>query len=235
MPRSGRRVRLPIGGVVAEKESDLSVILQAVKDGDRDAQDRLFRVVYDELHRMAHGQMIREKPGQTLQTTALVNEVYLRLADNRPVEWENRRHFFFTAARAMRQILVERHRARSAIKRGGEEEPVTLEDELVPAPERNLDLLALDQALDRLAEQLPQHAEVVSYRYFLGLTVDETAKLLGVSSRTVVSKWQLAKSWLRREIESRPKDETASSDDRVEATKQSSAAGENGKDGDHER
>ena len=177
---------------------DLSSIFEAIRGGDRNAEERLFNLVYDELRRMAHRQMRKEEPGHTLQTTALVHEAYLRLCKDHRAQWENRRHFFGAAARAMRQILVDKARERVAQKREGRRRKVTL-DQNMAAEETPVDLIALDEALDRLAERHPRPAETVKYRYFLGLTVKETAQLLDVAPRTVDSDWRLAKAWLRRE------------------------------------
>jgi RNA polymerase sigma factor (TIGR02999 family) len=183
--------------------TDFTRILDAVGRGDEEALQRLFSVVYDELRRMAHGKMIRESADQTLQTTALVNEAYLRLCGGKKVSWENRRHFFGAAANAMRQILVDQARKRAAGIRGGGAIRVTLADD--PShPEPSLDILALEEALNRMARERPRHAEVVLHRYFLGLTVKETAEVLGVSPRTVNTDWNFAKSWLKREMTAEP-------------------------------
>lgn len=178
---------------------ELTALFKEISNGSRGATERLFEVVYGELRRMAHGRMVRERPGQTLQTTALVNEAYLKLCGNERARFENRRHFFGAAARAMRQILVDKAKEKQAQKREGSRKRVTLEHD-VAAAEAPLDLIALDEALDRLARENERAAEVVKHRYFLGLTVNETAEVLTVSPRTVDSDWQLAKAWLRREI-----------------------------------
>lgn len=174
-------------------------ILDSIRKGEKDAQERLFRIVYEELRRMAHHHMSKEAHHVTLQTTALVNEAYLRLFKDEKVEYENRRHFFGAAAQAMRRILIDRARERLSIKRNWGNKRITL-DENVPDAERPVDVLALDEALKRLTQESPRQAEVVEYRYFLGLTVQETAELLAIAPRTVNSDWQLAKAWLRREI-----------------------------------
>jgi RNA polymerase sigma factor (TIGR02999 family) len=179
------------------------MICHAIQRGEKDAEKRLFEIVYHELRRMAHGHLRKELPGQTLQTTALVHEAYLKLFQGEDATWENRRHFFGAAAQAMRRILVDRARKRRADKRGGGAVRVPLEDD-VPTPERSADLLALDEALERMSKVLPRHTRVVSYRYFLGLTVKETAQLLDVSPRTVDSDWEMAKSWLKREMAGMP-------------------------------
>jgi RNA polymerase sigma factor (TIGR02999 family) len=185
--------------------ADLTRIFAAIQGGDENAESRLFAVVYEELRRMAHGKMIRESPDHTLQTTALVHEAYLKLCGDGNVAWDNRRHFFGAAANAMRQILVDRARRRDAEIHGGRMKRVPLADDL-PSSEKSLDILALDEALTGLAAERPRHADVVLHRFFLGLTVKETADLLGVASRTVDTDWQFAKSWLRREMTRRPDD-----------------------------
>jgi RNA polymerase sigma factor (TIGR02999 family) len=178
---------------------DVTAICHAVQEGQPGAEQKLFDLVYSELRRMAHYRLLREGHSGTLQTTALVHEAYLRLFQGSEVNWENRRHFFGAAANAMRRILIDRARRRKAEKRGGDQVTITLGDN-VPDAEPSLDLIALDEALNRLSRELPRHAEVVCYRFFLGLTVKETAELLDVSPRTVNSHWELARSWLRREI-----------------------------------
>jgi RNA polymerase sigma factor (TIGR02999 family) len=183
----------------SDPQAAVSVILDEVKQRREGAEERLFEVVYDELRRMAHGQMSREEARGTLQTTALVHEAYMRLVKDDQAEWENRRHFFGAAARAMRQILVDRARKRRALRHGGDKKHVPLESDVADA-ERSVDLIALDEALDRLAAERPRHAQVVLYRYFLGLTVKETADLLDVAPRTVDTDWAVAKAWLKREI-----------------------------------
>jgi RNA polymerase sigma factor (TIGR02999 family) len=181
------------------RTDDLSTVLEAVRSGQDGAEDRLFDLVYHELRRMAHARMARERPGQTLQTTALVHEAFLKLQRGGDPGWENRRHFFGAAARAMRQILIDRALKKRAARHGGDVERVPLDDN-IPDAERPEDLLALDEALDRLAADRPKHAEVVLYRYFLGLTIKDTAELLEVATGTVDNRWAFAKAWLRREV-----------------------------------
>lgn len=168
--------------------------------GDRAALDRLMPLVYDELRRLAHHYMSRERPGHTLQTTALVNEVYLRLVDQKSVSWQNRAHFFGIAARLMRQILVDHARKNGYAKRGGGARKVTLEESAVLSPEQAADLVALDEALESLAATDPRKCQVVELRYFGGLKVDEIAEVLKVSPVTVMRDWSMAKAWLLREI-----------------------------------
>jgi RNA polymerase sigma factor (TIGR02999 family) len=180
-------------------QKTLSAILDALNNGEAGAEEQLFTVVYNELRRMAHGKMIRQAPGNTLQTTALVHEAYLRLMGNDQAHWHNRRYFFGAAANSMRRILVDRARRRAADKRGAGAKKVPFEDDIAH-DEPTIDFIALDEALNALSAVMPRRADVVRYRYFLGMTVDETAELLQVSARTVNSDWELAKSWLRREM-----------------------------------
>ncbi|MDX1500843.1 MAG: ECF-type sigma factor [Thermoanaerobaculia bacterium] len=179
---------------------DITRILEAVTAGQKRATDELLPLVYAELRRMAQARLRREGPGQTLQPTALVHEVYLRFFRGANPRWENRRHFFSAAAEAMRRILIERARKRARLKRGGELRRVELDSSTgatEPAPE---ELLALDQALGRLESLDARMAEVVKLRYFGGLTVKETARALDVAPRTVNQDWTGARAWLRREM-----------------------------------
>ena len=168
--------------------------------GSQAAYDELFPLVYAELRRIAAREMRHEKPGRTLQTTALVHEAYLRLLKDASLSFENRSHFLGIAARAMREILIERARARSARKRGGEAVRLTLDDALVLTPAPSIDVLALDEALQRLARLDERHARVVELRYFGGLSVEETAAALNLSPATVKRAWTLARAWLYREL-----------------------------------
>jgi RNA polymerase sigma factor (TIGR02999 family) len=174
-------------------------ILESIKAGDLGAEERLFELVYQQLRRLAHGRMIRESVDNTLQTTALVHEAYLRLFRNHKVDWDSRRHFFGAAARAMRQILIDRARRRRAEVHGGGMQRITLAEDQ-SAVETSIDILDMDSALDRLAGQRPQHADIVKLRYFLGFTVEETAQALGISQKTVNNRWAFARAWLRREL-----------------------------------
>ncbi len=162
--------------------------------------DELFPLVYAELRRIAAREMRREKPGRTLQTTALVHEAYLRLLKDASLSFENRAHFLGVAARAMREILIEHARARSARKRGGGAVRLTLDDLVAPVPSPSIDVLALDEALQRLARLDERHARVVELRYFGGLSVEETAAALELSPATVKRDWTLARAWLFREL-----------------------------------
>jgi RNA polymerase sigma factor (TIGR02999 family) len=180
-------------------EGDVTRLLGAAGGGDRDALQRLYVQVYEELRRLAESRLRREGAGHTLQATALVNEAYLRL-DPTAASWENRRHFFGAAAQAMRRILVDHARQKLADKRMAPGGRVTLADLDVSAPEEDLDLLAVNEALDELAVQDPRLAEVVSLRFFAGMSVDETAQALDVSTMTVKRDWAYARAWLCERI-----------------------------------
>jgi RNA polymerase sigma factor (TIGR02999 family) len=179
---------------------NITHLLKEWSDGDRRALDRLTPLVYEELHHQAARYLRRERPGHTLQTTALINEAYLRLIDAKDVHWRSRAHFLAIAANLMRRVLVDHARRRDAEKRGGSHIRLTLDEALAIATETDVDLLAIDEALDRLAAIDPQQARVVELRFFSGLTVEETAAALGVSPKTVKRDWSVARAWLRREI-----------------------------------
>jgi RNA polymerase sigma factor (TIGR02999 family) len=157
-------------------------------------------LVYDELRRLAARYVSRERPGQTLQATALVNEAFVRIAAERSREFQNRTHFLAIAALSMRQILVQRARARAAVKRGGAPHRVTLGDAHLGSTQPDIDVLALDEALQRLAALDPEQARIVELRYFGGLTVEETAEVVGVSPATVKRQWAMARAWLKRAL-----------------------------------
>ncbi|MCA1816766.1 MAG: sigma-70 family RNA polymerase sigma factor [Acidobacteria bacterium] len=178
---------------------EVTALLAAWSDGDESAYDRLVPLVYEELHRLAHRYMRRERDDHTLQTTALVGEAYLRLVGQR-VEWQSREHFFATSARLMRRILVDHARARGYRKRGGGARRVPLEDVLEMSDERAAELVALDEALDALARMDERKARVVELRFFGGLEVEETARLLGVSPNTVKRDWRAARAWLYKAV-----------------------------------
>ena len=181
-------------------DPQVTQLLLAWGQGERAALDELLPLVYEELRRLAHRYMAGERPDHTLQTTALVNEAYLRLIDVRQVRWENRAHFFALSAQLMRRILVEFARARGSGKRGGGIRKVSLDEALIGPEEPGQDLVALDDALTAMAAVDPRQSKVVELRFFGGLTVEETAEALDVSSQTVLRDWRLAKAWLRREI-----------------------------------
>ena len=177
-------------------------LLRAWADGDKAALEELLPLVYNELHRLARQHMKHERPGNTLQTSALVNEAYLRLVDQRDVHWQNRAHFFSIAAQLMRRILVDHARRRSYQKRGGDVRRVTLDEALIVSDERAAEVVALDDALNGLAALDQRKSQIVELRFFAGLSIEETAEVLAVSPGTVMRDWTLAKAWLRRAIES---------------------------------
>jgi RNA polymerase sigma-70 factor (ECF subfamily) len=178
----------------------VTVLLERARAGDRDALAALLPLVYDELRRIARMQMRRERPGQTIDATGLVHEAWLRLSGSSHLSPHNRAHFLGIAANAMRQILVERARARHAAKRGGHRERVTLGEAAAPAPPPSVDVLALDVALDKLAALDPEQSRLVELRYFGGLTVEETAEALNISPATVKRRWASARAFLAAEL-----------------------------------
>jgi RNA polymerase sigma factor (TIGR02999 family) len=179
----------------------ITQLLIAWSDGEREALEQLVPLVYDDLRRLAAGYMGRETPGHSLQPTALVHEAYVRLIDQRRVQWRNRAHFFGVAASMMRRILVDDARKRRAEKRGGAAQRVTLTGEDIAAAEHDaIDVLALHESLERLAAFDPQQERIVELRYFGGLTIDEAAEVVGISPATVVREWTIAKAWLRADM-----------------------------------
>ena len=182
------------------QHADITIQLRAWSDGDPTARESLFPLVYDELRRIAHRQLQRERPGHTLDTTALVHEAYLRLASPASQDWQDRSHFFATAATAMRRVLVDYARRYRTEKRGAAPRRVTLSDTMLVAEERADTLLAVDEALVELARIDPRLSRVVECRFFAGLTEEETAEVLGVTSRTVRRDWTKAKGWLHRTL-----------------------------------
>jgi RNA polymerase sigma factor (TIGR02999 family) len=168
--------------------------------GDQGALEKLFPLVQPELHRLAHHYMSRERAGHTLQTTAILNEAYLRLVENTQPPWQNRTHFVAAAAQLMRRIMVDHARERHSLKRGGGALRVTLDEAAWVAETRSEELLALDEALEQLAAQDPRKSQIVELRYFGGLTVEETAEFLKLSPRTVEREWTMAKAWLYRAL-----------------------------------
>lgn len=182
--------------------SDVTQILIAVEQGDPHAADQLLPLVYDELRRLAAQKMAHELPGQTLEATALVHEAYLRLVDvNDPQTWNSRGHFFAAAAEAMRRILVERARHKRTLRAGGDHHRVELDDITVPSSGPDLDLIALSDALDKLATLDPRTAELVKLRFFAGMTIENAADVLGISTSTADNDWAYARSWLRVEMD----------------------------------
>ncbi len=180
--------------------SEVTRLLRAWSAGDESALDSLIPLVYDDLHRAAHAYMAREAPDNTLQTTALVNEVYLRLAGTRDVDWQNRAHFLAVCATVMRRILIDVARSRRSLKRGGTAEHLPLDEAILVSNTPRVDLLELDEALRSLAAVDQRQARVVELRFFGGLSVQETAEALKVSPETVHRDWRLAKDWLLHEL-----------------------------------
>jgi RNA polymerase sigma factor (TIGR02999 family) len=189
--------------------SQLSItqLLLAWGEGDRGALDRLIPVVEKELRRLANHYMRRQRPGHTLQTSALVNEAYLRLIDYKNMNWQNRAHFFAMAAQAMRRVLVDHARSRNSAKRGGDVQRVQLDDANLTARGKARDLIALDDALMDFEKIDPRKSRIVEMRYFGGMSVEETAGVLGVSAITVIREWNAAKRWLLHELSNKGSDD----------------------------
>jgi RNA polymerase sigma factor (TIGR02999 family) len=179
---------------------EVTQLLDAWGHGDQVARDQLMSLVYEELHRLAHRYMKRESPGHTLQTSALVNEAFVRLVDQKNVRWQNRAHFFGIAAQMMRRILVDYARSRNYAKRGGGAARISFDEALIVSDERSAEVVNVHEALERLAEFDPRKSQLVELRFFGGLSIEETAEVLRVSPGTVMRDWTLAKAWLRREI-----------------------------------
>jgi RNA polymerase sigma factor (TIGR02999 family) len=192
--------------MAASTSQEVTRLLIAWSDGDQAALDELLPLVYQELHRLAHRHLRRERGGHTLQTTALVHEAYLRLIDQKEVQWRNRAHFFALSAQMMRRILVDSARARKRRKRGGGALQITFDEGLEVSDERAAEVVALDEALQSLAEFDQRKSRMVELRFFAGLSIEETAEVLGVSPGTVMRDWTLAKTWLQREIKKRGQD-----------------------------
>jgi RNA polymerase sigma-70 factor (ECF subfamily) len=193
MSRGRTGGRLPSSG-------EITGLLTKLKAGDRQAESELVPLIYGELRRLARGYMRRERPDHTLQATALVHEVYLRLMEEHPVDWQSRAHFFAVAAQLMRRILVDHARAHKAAKRGGDAPKVFLEENLILSEAKSGDMLSLDEALARLAKLDPRQGRIVELRFFGGLSVEETAEVLGISARTVKREWSVARAWLYQEV-----------------------------------
>lgn len=186
--------------MAGQSPQEVTQLLQAWCRGEQAALDKLMPLVYDELRQLAHRYMVRERGGHVLQTTALVNEAYVQLIDAKKVKWQDRTHFFAISANLMRQILVHMARSRNAQKRGGQFRQVSLDDASIIAPRPDADLIELDDALTVLAEVDPRKAKVVELKFFGGLNLEEIADVLKVSADTVWHDWDLAKSWLYREM-----------------------------------
>jgi len=181
-------------------QKNVTQLLLELSEGNQATVNDLLPLVYDELKRMAASYLRKERPDHTLQPTALVNEAYLRLVDQTRVNWQNRAHFFGIAAQMMRRILVDHARTKKRVKRGGSDVKVSLADATVAVRGQDLDVVALDEALTRLAEIDEQQSRVVELRFFSGLTVEETAEVMGISAATVKRDWSMAKAWLHREL-----------------------------------
>ena len=182
-------------------DHDVTILLRKLTDGDKAAPEELMPLVYDELRRLARGYMKNERTGHTLQATALVHEAYIRLVDWENVTWQNRAHFFAVAAQMMRKVLVDHARSRDAQKRGGGAQKLALDEAVsFPTAKREVDLIALDEALQSLAELDPIQAQVVELRFFGGLTIEEAAHALDTTPAIIRREWTVAKAWLNREI-----------------------------------
>ena len=185
---------------VAREMGDVTGLLVEWRNGNEQALNRLMPLVYDELHALAARQLRRERPTHTLQSTALVHEAYLRLIDQRRVQWNDREHFFAVASQMIRRILVGHARSRNAVKRGGVHTTLVLDESIATPRQREIDLEALDDALETLARLNPQQARIVELRFFGGLSIESTASFLRISPATVKRHWNVAKAWLFREI-----------------------------------
>lgn len=186
--------------LMTSPEKSVTQLLIEWRDGDETALDRLIPIVYDEMRRLARYYMRRERREHTLQTTALINEAYIRLVDHKGMRWQNRAHFYAVAAQAMRRVLVDHARSRQYIKRGRGASTVELDQAAVVAQEQAAEIVALDEALTGLAAIDPRQSKIVELRYFGGMSVDETAEVLGISGVTVMRDWRAAKAWLLRAI-----------------------------------
>lgn len=195
------------GSMTQPSPLQITKLLLAWSEGDQAALDKLAPLVYEELHRLASHYMSSERPGHTLQTTALVNEAYLRLIDWKNVRWQNRAHFFGVAAQVMRRVLVDFARARQSAKRGGDMRRISLAEEVVISQDREIDFIALDRALTELAVIDARKSQIVELRFFGGLSVKETAEVLKISPRSVMRDWSLAQAWLHRELAGRNDDD----------------------------
>ena len=185
---------------MAQNSHEVTQLLIQWSNGDKAALDKLMPLIYEELRQLARHYMNRERAGHTLQTTALVNEAYLRLINRKQVHWQNRAHFFAIAAHLMRSILVDHARSHAYAKRGGGARKIALDEALAVSQQRAADVVALDDALKRLAEIDPQQSRIVEMKFFGGLTIEETAEVLGLSPATIKREWSTAKAWLYHEL-----------------------------------
>jgi RNA polymerase sigma factor (TIGR02999 family) len=186
--------------MTAPSREEVTRLLIEWNSGNKEALDKLMPVVYEELRRLAHHYMRHERPGQTLQTTALVNEAYIRLADYKKMGWQGRAHFFAVAAQVMRRILVERARKHHSAKRGGDPQQVSLDEAATVSRQRLEEVMAVENALTGLEALDPRRGRIVELRFYGGLSVEETAEVLGISAPTVKREWRAAKAWLRRAV-----------------------------------
>ncbi len=186
---------------MSDGDRDVTTILQDFSTAPERAADELMPLVYAELRALAQSQLARERPDHTLQATAVVHEAYLKLVDQQSAQWQNRAHFFAVAAQAIRRILVDHARTHSRVKRGGRSERVALDSDIAWTDAENLDLLSLDECLEKLTALNERHAKVVTMRFFGGLGLKEVAEVLGVSLRTVEGDWSMARAWLKRELD----------------------------------
>jgi RNA polymerase sigma factor (TIGR02999 family) len=182
------------------RQHEITELLAEWRDGNQSALDELYPLVYNELHRLARRYMSRERKGHTLQTTALINEAYVRLVDQKNVQWANRSHFFAISAQIMRRILIDHARRHAYAKRGGGARQVSLEEAATVTPDQSLELIRLDEALKSLAERDPRRGQVVELRYFGGLSNEEIADVLKVSENTVTRDWNMARAWLYQQL-----------------------------------
>ena len=182
------------------RQHEITELLAEWRDGNQSALDELYPLVYNELHRLARRYMSRERKGHTLQTTALINEAYVRLVDQKNVQWANRSHFFAISAQIMRRILIDHARRHAYAKRGGGAQQVSLEEAATVAPDLGLELIRLDEALKTLAEMDPRRSQVVEMRYFGGLNNEEIAGVLHISGNTVTRDWNMARAWLYQQL-----------------------------------
>lgn len=185
---------------MASEPDNVTRLLLEWSEGNRQALEEILPLIYDELRRLAHSFLYRERPGHTLQTTALVHEAYLKLIDQRDPRWQNRAHFFAIAAQAMRRILIDSARKHVAEKRGGRGEKLSLDEVAAISLEPNTNLIALDLALTRLAKIDPQQSRIIELRYFGGLTIEETAEVMRLSPATIKREWTMARAWLHQSL-----------------------------------
>lgn len=189
---------------MSSSPGEVTRLLHELKHGQKDAEERLISLVYAELHRIARGYLRREAPAHSLQPSALVHEAYLRLNEIKAIDWQSRSHFFAISATIMRRILVDHARAHHAGKRGEGWDAVSFNEALLPSPQKSPEILAVDEALNRLARLDARQAKIVELRFFAGMNEEEAGQVLGISSRTVKRDWRIAKAWLFKELSCKP-------------------------------